>query len=150
MTSGYRRVGAALAACVLILSVGATVFIAVGQPEQGDSFTEFYVLGDDGSASSYPTDLVAGERGAVTVGVVNHEHEVKTYTIVVRLDGTVADQRTVTVPDDERSETEMSFTPRSAGPTRVQFLLYDEPNPSQGSKSYRTLRLWINVSEQQD
>jgi uncharacterized membrane protein len=145
MTWDTQRIFTAIAACILFLFVGTTGFIAVGEPTQGESFTEFYILGENGTASGYPTDLVLGERGTVFVGVVNHEQEVETYTIVLRLNGTTADRRTVTVPDEERWETEMSFVPQSSGQTSVQFVLYDERNPSPGSKPYRTLRLWVTI-----
>ena len=32
-------------------------------PKEGEKFTEFYILGPNGTASDYPTELKVGEEG---------------------------------------------------------------------------------------
>ncbi len=72
---------------ILALSILSSV-VALGYvvafPRDGESFTEFYVLGEDGKASGYP-QLSVGEFGTVKLGLVNHEHQEMDYTIVVWL-----------------------------------------------------------------
>lgn len=72
---------------ILILSILSSVFAlgyVIAFPKQGESFTEFYVLGPEGKASGYP-QLAVGENGTVILGLVNHEHRDMNYTIMVWL-----------------------------------------------------------------
>jgi len=72
---------------ILVLSILSSVFAlgyVIAFPRQGESFTEFYVLGPEGRASDYPEPAV-GEEGTVILGLVNHEHQVMNYTILVWL-----------------------------------------------------------------
>lgn len=72
---------------ILILSILSSVFAlgyVIAFPKQGESFTEFYVLGPEGRASGYP-QLEVGENGTVILGLVNHEHQEMNYTIMIWL-----------------------------------------------------------------
>jgi len=72
-----------LAICILIAG-GLTVYVILS-PEQGEHFTEFYVLGPTHLASDYPSNLTVGENATVFLGIVNHEFTQKSYTIEVWL-----------------------------------------------------------------
>ncbi len=48
----------------IILAISMTVYVIV-TPKEGEKFTEFYVLGPNGTASDYPTNLKVGEKGEV-------------------------------------------------------------------------------------
>jgi len=50
----------------IIISISLIVYIIV-TPHRGESFTEFYILGPDGKAEGYPTNLSVGENGRVIV-----------------------------------------------------------------------------------
>jgi uncharacterized membrane protein len=43
-------------------------------PREGESFTEFYLLGPGHQASGYPHNLTVDESAYVYVGIANHEH----------------------------------------------------------------------------
>ncbi|WP_254538294.1 DUF1616 domain-containing protein [Halomarina litorea] len=139
--SGRRALTWALAA-VLALSVVGVVALAAAPLEPSDPYTEFYVLGENGTAE-YPTNLSVGEAGTVVVGVDNHEQESVTYEVVAVLGEREVDRRSVTVGDDETWRGTVEVTPREAGETELRFLLYrggsDEP--------YRQLRLTLDVSD---
>jgi uncharacterized membrane protein len=79
-----------------VLSVGlvaSVVFSAsvlayvVTTPRPGERFTEFYILGPEGMAADYPTDLNVSEPGTIIIGVNNHEFETVNYTVRVDLVG---------------------------------------------------------------
>ncbi len=59
-------------------------------PKQGEKFTEFYVLGPEGVADDYPTDLTVGEEGGAIIGVVNHEYAIITHLLEVKLNETIS------------------------------------------------------------
>lgn len=72
---------------ILVISILSSVFAlgyVIAFPKQGESFTEFYILGPDGKASDYPQPSV-GQEGSVIIGLVNHEHQTMNYTILVWL-----------------------------------------------------------------
>lgn len=136
-----KILSAFLFAC-LIAAIGFTVYIAV-TPPPGESFTEFYILGPSGKAYGYPTDLVLGESGTVIVGVVNHEYENVTYTIVIKLDNeTIATINDIALSHGMKWEQNYTFTPEKTGERmKLEFLLFREAI----NEPYRSLHLWITV-----
>ncbi|XRO75826.1 DUF1616 domain-containing protein [Methanocaldococcus sp. 28A] len=70
---------------IAIISSIATLFYVITHPKPGEKFTEFYILGPNGKASDYPTELFVGEEGRVIIGIVNHEYRNVTYYVEVWL-----------------------------------------------------------------
>ncbi|QKY20485.1 DUF1616 domain-containing protein [Halolamina sp. CBA1230] len=72
----------------VLLAVGSVGY-AVAVPQQGEAFTEFYLLteNEDGElvADDYPTEFTQGESESLVVGIGNHEHQSETYSVVVAL-----------------------------------------------------------------
>lgn len=64
----------------ILSSVIALVYV-VAVPRQGESFTEFYVLGPGGNATGYPRNLTVGEDASIIIGIANHEHRTVDYTV---------------------------------------------------------------------
>jgi len=76
------------------VALGASIVVAVGTiayvvltPRSGETFTEFYILGPGGRASSYPTKLTVKETGRVIIGVASHEAATVNYPVRVDLVG---------------------------------------------------------------
>lgn len=138
-----------LIAALLVSTIGVIYFSATAQ-ESTDPYTELYVLGPNGNASDYPKDLSVGESGTLIVGISNHEHQAKQYTLVYRLGGEEIDTETIAIERGETVEKEYSFTPESAGDKRLQILLYQGDEASSDAEPYRSVYLWISVRNQQD
>lgn len=134
-------------AVALLLSLGGVVYVAATPQVTTDPYTEFYVLGEGGNASGYPTNLSVGETGTVIVGITNHEHRELTYTVLLRLGNRTVSDRAITVGNERTAEQEFSFTPETTGRMRLQILLYRGTDPDVSADPYRRLRLWITVSE---
>ncbi len=64
----------------ILSSVIALVYV-VAVPRQGESFTEFYILGPGGNATGYPRNLTVGDDASVIIGIANHEHRAVEYTV---------------------------------------------------------------------
>lgn len=126
----------------LIACIGGVVYIIV-TPQEGEHFTEFYILGPGGKAADYPTELVEGENGEVIMGVVNHEWEAENYTAALKLDNQVL--RTIDGIRLEHGENwiePVTFTPEGTGENmKLQFLLYKDNLEN----AYRDLHLWVSV-----
>lgn len=132
---------------VLLVALAAAlvgvVYLAVSPPETTDPYTEFYVLGSDGNASGYPTNLTVGETGEFVVGITNHEHGSERYVVVGRLGDRTVANRSVTVADGRTWEDVVSFTATEPGAFRLLLDLYTG-GPRDGDPDQR-LRLWVTV-----
>jgi len=130
----------------ILVSVAMLVYVVV-TPKYGEKFTEFYILGPEGTADDYPVVLGPDESATVIVGIVNHEYENVNYTVRLILDNeplTIPDNwDSITLGHDEAFEQSLTFTPHKAGnDIELQFLLYKE---SILTKPYRDLLLMITV-----
>mgnify|MGYP000072886533 CR=1 FL=1 len=134
-------------ACVLLIGSLGVVYTALIAETPEKSFTEFYLLGPNGSASDYPTNLTTGDSGEVTVGVVNNEHQSMTYRIVIELDNRTTTERTIELSQGQRWEDELSFTVTDPGESRAEILLYRGTASTDSRSPYRTLRLPVEVRE---
>ncbi|PSQ43761.1 hypothetical protein BRD07_01175, partial [Halobacteriales archaeon QS_9_68_42] len=88
---------------VAIIMATTSVVYAIAVPQQGEQFTEFYVLTEDESdelvAANYPEELVTGQPEPIHVGVGNTEYETVEYTVVVQLQAVEFEERRVRLTD---------------------------------------------------
>jgi len=130
----------------IILSISLTVYVVV-VPKEGEKFTEFYILGMEGRAENYPTQLTVGEEGELIIGIVNHEYTNVTYQLEAKLDGTVINdnEQSIGLMNNESYERPFLFKAEKKGEDqKLEFLLYkDGKNESQ---PYLSLHLWIDVN----
>ncbi|NJD98863.1 DUF1616 domain-containing protein [Thermococcus sp. LS1] len=136
----------------IITSIGTLGYV-ITHPKPGEAFTEFYILGPEGKAADYPTELRVGQEGRVIIGIVNHEHRNVTYYVQIWLVNLTWDNTTnttiiyemypmqgwfnVTLPDvpvniegnwTPQFETNYTFSIDKPGQWQVWFLLFkDEP-----------------------
>ena len=110
----------------IIVSVCMVVYVIV-TPKQGEKFTEFYILGIDGMADEYPTQLTVGEDGKLIIGIVNHEYTNVSYRLEVELDGAVIHTEQIDLAHDEVWEEPFTFKATAEGNDRkLGLLLYRE------------------------
>jgi len=138
---------------VAIVGAIGTLGYAIATPKVGEKFTEFYILGPDGKAANYTTELKVGEEGRVILGIVNHEQEEASYKVEVWINGEQAELRVggedrdeigVDLEHEGKWEKEVGFVPQTAGENqKVEFVLYKD-----GELYFEEpLYLWINVEE---
>jgi uncharacterized membrane protein len=143
-----------LSVVLIVAIVGAigTLGYVIATPKVGERFTEFYILGPNGKAEDYPTELKVGEEGWVIVGIVNHEQERANYKVEVWIDGEKAklriegedkDEIMVELENEGKWEQEVGFVPQKAGRQKVEFVLYKDGEPY----FEEPLHLWIDVEE---
>jgi uncharacterized membrane protein len=145
--SRLDRILSILLVISILLSVVTLVYVVV-TPKQGEKFTEFYILGPQGMADNYNTNLVTGESVDVIVGIVNHEYAPVNYSLELRLNNEIIDMperfRHISLEHNATWEQPLSFAPELTGSDmKLQYLLYREDNMSE---PYRDLHLWINVT----
>ena len=125
-----------------MLAIATTAYIIV-KPKEGEKFTEFYILGPDGKASDYPTNLTLGQSGKLFVGVVNHEYSTVNYKVVVKLQGKIISTENISLKNNQKWEKAIIFTPDTSGTNqKLELILYKLPDDK---NAYRSLHLWVNV-----
>lgn len=142
---GESKTGKILSVILIIsilFAVATTVYIIV-MPKEGESFTEFYILGPNGTASNYPTNLTSNQVGNVIIGVVNHENKNTSYKVLVTSNNTVLMDKTVNLQDGQKIEIPFNFTSGDPGERKIEFLLYKLPDTN---NIYRSLHLWVNIT----
>jgi uncharacterized membrane protein len=143
--SGWDKVLSIVLVVSILGAIGALAYVIM-TPKAGEKFTEFYILGLDGKAANYPTELTVGEEGKVILGIVNHEHEDElTYRVEILIDG--EGNSTISPPalnHGVKWEDEVGFVPQKAGGNQtVEFILY-----KQGEEEvYHSVYLRLNVKE---
>jgi len=123
-------------------AIGIVAYVSI-TPTMGDRFTEFYVLGTDGTALAYPVELKVEEESQLTIGIINREYDTISYWLEIRI-GDVRNNRIgpLELTHEEKWEDAVSFTPDRVGEEqKLELLLYK----NEESESYLELRLWIDV-----
>ena len=159
-----RRLSIILAA-VVILAVITTIFV-IFFPQQGERFTEFYVLSEKQTSSDYPDPVIPGPEYPLYIGVGNQEQRNVSYTIETWIMQTQFDQPTntshinvmdpagqikISLRNNETTEIPYSMSVMKSGYNRMEFLLFNESVPGPGvtgsdriNASYREVHLWFN------
>lgn len=150
----------------IIFAVGTLGFAVIASPD-GEQFTEFYVLSENGDgelvAGEYPDTLLAEEPRQIHTGIENEEGQSVHYTVVVQAQRTEETDQGLVVA--ERVELDRFSVLLDQGETwtgahnltvpetmtgtdiRIEFLLYRGPVPAETTSetAYRDLHLWVDI-----
>jgi uncharacterized membrane protein len=127
----------------LVVALLVIIVFAIAPIGTGDTYTEFYVLGPNGTASDYPENVTVGETATVRVGIGNSESRRQTYTLVIRTNETTFLTREITLDREEQWEEPVSFSFDSPGRKRLRLELY--LGETTDGDPYRNLRLFVEV-----
>lgn len=151
---------------VAIVAIITTAFV-IAFPQQGERFSEFYILGETQKATNYPDQILPKITYPLYIGVGNQEYRTVTYTIetwslLTDFDIVTNTTHIVTMDPIGRfslvlSQNETKLIPcnlsfEKTGYNRIEFLLFNETVPDvdvTGSDrinaSYRNVHLWVTV-----
>jgi uncharacterized membrane protein len=162
---------------VLIICIAGAFGVlgyTIAFPKNGEKFTEFYILGLNGKAQDYPTNIylkngqvesvqygdsvldTVKKWGRITMGVFNHEGEATEYYISSIVDGEEIPLRyqdnllskigPINLNNEEKWEGEIGIVPQNPGENqKVEIQLYNGNN----STLIESVHIWINVKELQ-
>jgi len=68
----------------LITAPASFIYFSIS-PKIENQFTEFYILGSDGTSEGFNKNLAIGENTSLIIGIANHEHKTIDYSIEVWL-----------------------------------------------------------------
>lgn len=130
-------------AVAIVIALLIIVVSAIAPVGTGEAYTEFYVLGPNGTASEYPDNVSVDEPATVRVGVRNFERRAQTYTLVVRTNESTLSTREISLDREEEWEEPVEVRFDSSGSKRLQLELY-RGETTEG-EPYRSLRLFVEV-----
>lgn len=127
------------------MTTAILLILVVGRGDEGEPFTEFYLLGPAGTADGYPATLTPGEEASLVLGIVNREGRETVYSVSLFVDGTLVDEiEGLRLGPRQRWEQPVGFTLTQAGERQlVEFVLYRDGR----DRPYRTLHLWVDGRE---
>lgn len=129
---------------VIFLIIGLLgIFYIILTPNETEKYTEFYLLGQNGNAGDYPTNLTTGESGNLTVGVVNQEHSTSSYQMIIIRNNKTLKTENFTLMNGQKKEIPFEFTAEYSGKYKLEFNLYKLPD---NITVYRSLFLLVNVT----
>lgn len=135
-------------AVVLLALAGYTAYLILN-PVPVDRYTELSLLGPNGTAVDYPTQLVIGENKTLVAWVANREHQDTSYELAVDYNNSskveTAYRDHIYLMDNDTWTKRYMVQPDIPGDkVKVEFKLYKE---GQNTTPYRECYLWLNVSE---
>ena len=109
--NGHHKTLDGIVSVVLALAMTgaiAALAYAFANPQVGERFTEFYMLG----AESFPRELTVGDEGTVVLGIVNQEHKAMSYRVEVLIgEHSLPGIGPVELDQGKSWEGELGFTP---------------------------------------
>ena len=171
LPQGKSRVDRLLSVVLTVVAIVAilTTLCVIFFPQEGERFTEFFILGENRTAANYPDAIRPGQNYPMYIGIGNHEYRDTSYTIetwllrtefnnvtntshIIAMDPN--DRVSFTIAHNETKIIPYNLSVRKTGYDRVEFLLFNESVPGfdvtgkdRINASYRDLHLWETVKE---
>jgi uncharacterized membrane protein len=125
--SGLTRTLAIIILVAVLTTIGSLGY-AISTPEQGDRYTEFYIMAPEYNTVEYAFETTVGQPVYLTVVITNHEHEPLDYRVeIVSGDNSIRSLSTGTLDHEEEWRREVDFVLSAPGENRkVEFYLYTD------------------------
>ncbi|MCD7781678.1 MAG: DUF1616 domain-containing protein [Methanosphaera sp.] len=132
--------------CILITILVVAIVIVcymVVNPNQGEGFTELYILDHNNNTTDYPVNVTQGSIEKINIGIRNNEYAQMNYTVKIK-----KDNQTLTVYNRTLENNEETLIPYYLDRTStigddqtldIELYMGNITNP------YRTLTLRYNV-----
>jgi uncharacterized membrane protein len=126
--SGVDKILVMIIVASLILA-GVVLGYVIVMPEEGEKYTEFYILDKNGTTEDYPKDLKVHENSTIIVGIVNHEGSSTSYSLRINLLNrshvvNITWNFSITINDEEKNEFNFIFNITSSDTYVLEFLLF--------------------------
>ncbi|HYA32770.1 MAG TPA: DUF1616 domain-containing protein [Candidatus Bathyarchaeia archaeon] len=137
--SNFALAALGAAMCLCLAVVGTTILLSPHASET--SYSDFYVLDNNGQTVAYPTNVTLGSSTSLILGITNHENATDSYAGTVSLgNSTIYRFGNLTLAQGQNIERTIPISFTSLGDKqKLKFTLADSFN-----KTYE-LHLWVNV-----
>lgn len=123
--------------------LGGIITLRIVNPPLGEPFTEFYMIGDGGNTSNYPTILTVGKSLDLKVGISNQELTSHKYSIKIVLnDRDIGSSNIITIGKNQSWEGLLPIIPDRIGQSqKLELKLFREED----IKAHRVIWIWVDV-----
>jgi uncharacterized membrane protein len=151
---------------VIIIAILTAIYVIIF-PNEGERYTEFFILGENRTADKYPDLINTGQDYSMYVGIGNHEkgdvkYTIETWMLLTEFDSLTNsshilamdphDRLSLTLSDNETTIVPYNLSVNKIGYNRVEFLLFKDTIPGPDvigndriNASYRDVNLWITI-----
>ena len=151
---------------VIIIAILTAIYVIIF-PNEGERYTEFFILGENRTADKYPDLINSGQDYSMYVGIGNHEkgdvkYTIETWMLLTEFDSLTNsshilamdphDRLSLTLSDNETTIVPYNLSVNKIGYNRVEFLLFKDTIPGPDvigsdriNASYRDVNLWITI-----
>lgn len=132
----------ALLIIILILAIICVCYLVIN-PNQGEGYTEFYILDHNNNTTDYPVNISQGNIEKINIGLKNKENVMMNYSVVIKKDNITLAKYNKTLQNDQEEITAYYITSTSHidDDQQLDIELYKGNN----SNIYRSLKLRYNV-----
>lgn len=135
---------------IAILIVSAMLIYAIMTREQ-EKFTAFYILGSNGKAEDYPSEIYINKDIQMLTGIENYEYQAVNYTLRVQLDNRILKEQPVYLKNKEKWLENVTFTPLITSSIAASSIALSKQEPRsklefillKDNRSYRSVHLWV-------
>ncbi len=142
--SSTDKVMVLIIAIAIVIGTGMLIYIATHPP--GEQYTELYILDENGTTDSYPSNLTVNENASIIVVVVCHEQQATDYTTVITLIPESGVNRTLeeynlSLADEEEWRQVFNFSMNESGKFKLEVELF------KGGEilPYATNHIWVDI-----
>ncbi len=127
---------------ILILAIICVCYLVIN-PNQGNGYTEFYILDHNNNTTDYPTNVTQYSIEKINIGLKNKENVVMNYTIKIKKDNVTLTQYNKTLQNNQEEITPyyLDSTSQIGNDQELNIELYK----GNTTGVYRTLKLKYNV-----
>lgn len=127
---------------ILVLAVVCVCYMVVN-PNQGEGYTEFYILDHNNNTTDYPTNVSQYSIEKINIGLKNKENTPMNYTIVIKKNGYIQAKYNKTLQNDQEEVTPYYITSTSYVGENQELDIY--LYKGNVTSVYRSLKLKYNV-----
>lgn len=137
---------------LVVVVIGAIVTSVFVYNKNIQTYTEFYLLGQNGKADDYPQNMIVGEKGVITLVIVNQERKPVMYRILVQqengkvtINNETIKETSVSLDNGQEWKGDISFIFNVSGVgQKIAFQLFMGEN----TEPYLTTYLNVNIASQ--
>ncbi len=133
---------------IIAILIVTAMLIYAKVTQEPEKFTALYILGVNGKADNYTTEVSIGEPSTILVGVEDYEHAYVNYSLIVNLGGINLTREDINLGHGERWLKNVTFIPEltssiafsGANKSKLEFQLLKD------NVSYRSVHLLVNTN----
>ncbi|MCX9081102.1 MAG: DUF1616 domain-containing protein [Candidatus Methanoperedens sp.] len=133
---------------IIAILIVTSMLIYAKVTQEPEKFTALYILGANGKAENYTTEVSIGETSTILVGVENYEHAYVNYSLIVTMGGINLTREDINLGHGEKWLKNVTFIPEltssiafvGVNKSKLEFQLLKD------NVSYRSVHLLVNTN----